>query len=605
MKNMVLTALMLIAPASAFAAGAYDTVSISTATGKQTKKMAGIFSVASTSVNINSPTIKLDGSSGGIDGSSITVIYVVKAGSVAVTGAAGYITCQSSISASAFWGDGSKLTGIVSTAAYQGADTILEGYINSTGSALTSEISRATLRENNIGTATGTIRVDFTAQDVTIGASTKTLTDWVNSTGSALTSEIANRIAQDNTIGGSTNTLRADFTAADVAIGASTKTLTDLVNTKENAGVAASSVTTHNAAVAHANGISGTAANITGNLPGAQIDGSTYTTAIGLRVLKAGDTMTGALSLTGAASYITAPSSVIVNGLLTASRAGIGTTAPSTTLRVVGDISNSGQIVADGSSTIKGDAYFGNPDNVASHTIAINAAFAKDETLLFHNNVGGQGWKIYRPGLSGSYWDLRFSDVTADRLTLEAGGNIGIGTTDPAQLLDVRGNIVGNSSVTASAFFGDGSHLTGIAVTFSSSRTAVNFCPGNGCTASADSGVCVVGSTLTVTTNGSPVMVYLAGIGAVVQNTSWVNAKFLVDGRWPAGLGSGMYLSKVADYGLEGVNYGGNLGFTHFEPGLSAGEHTFCLVIYSPNTDSLLLGPNSYAQPEFGVIQVK
>jgi hypothetical protein len=50
-------------------------------------------------------------------------------------------------------------------------------------------------------------------------------------------------------------------------------------NLRELAGVAASSVTTHNAAVAHANGIAGTASNITGNLSIAQIDLSTVPTS--------------------------------------------------------------------------------------------------------------------------------------------------------------------------------------------------------------------------------------------------------------------------------------------------------------------------------------
>jgi len=42
----------------------------------------------------------------------------------------------------------------------------------------------------------------------------------------------------------------------------------------------------------------------------ATIDLSTVTTAIGLRVLKSGDTMTGPLSLTGAGSYVTTASSM-------------------------------------------------------------------------------------------------------------------------------------------------------------------------------------------------------------------------------------------------------------------------------------------------------
>ncbi len=525
MKNMVLTALMLIAPASAFAAGAYDTVSISTATGKQTKKMAGIFSVASTSVNINSPTIKLDGSSGGIDGSSITVTYGVKAGSVAVTGAEGYITCQSSLTASAFWGDGSKLTGIVSTSAFQAGDILLGaathtldlarialetstgtlqaqdlilggyinstgsaltseiaarisqdniigastntlrvdfsastgtllGYINSTSSALTSEIARATLRENDIGTATGTITgwVNSTgsaltseianriAQDNTIGASTKTLTDWVNSTGSALTSEIANRIAQDNTIGTSTNTLRVDFIAADVQIGASTKTLTDLANTKENAGVAASSVTTHNAdAAAHSAGITGNSATTTRALaggvdfstittvlndlysvklstgvgvPSALVNLSTVTAALSGKVAKAGDTMTGELDIDR-------------------SDAGAGT---------VGLIVTGNDVGGSGAGIVI------NPNHSGNKGVTIRDA-------------GGGYDAVYTDGADSK---LTVASKAGMEITGAAGATVAYGVlAGSLTIVGPLGYIAGQSSITGASFWGDASHLTG------------------------------------------------------------------------------------------------------------------------------------------------
>ncbi|MDE2098446.1 MAG: hypothetical protein KGL39_14430 [Patescibacteria group bacterium] len=43
-----------------------------------------------------------------------------------------------------------------------------------------------------------------------------------------------------------------------------------------------------------------------------------------------------------------------------------------------------------------------------------------------------------------------------------SGGNVGIGNVSPSQALSVNGNIVGTSSITASAFFGDGSNLSGV-----------------------------------------------------------------------------------------------------------------------------------------------
>ena len=60
-------------------------------------------------------------------------------------------------------------------------------------------------------------------------------------------------------------------------------------------------------------------------------------------------------------------------------------------------------------------------------------------------------------------------------------GSLGIGTTSPVQALDVTGSMVASgfltaaSSVTASAFFGDGSHLTGVAAHGASSSKDNNW----------------------------------------------------------------------------------------------------------------------------------
>ena len=104
--------------------------------------------------------------------------------------------------------------------------------------------------------------------------------------------------------------------------------------------------------------------------------------------------------------------------------AGVGTTNPGTKLEVVGTfVSGKGQLLVKGASD-HGYVYV-DADTPATKEAGINIA-----------KGGATKWGMYVPANSN---DLRFYD-SADRLTLQAGGNVGIGTTTPGAALHVVRN---------------------------------------------------------------------------------------------------------------------------------------------------------------------
>ena len=129
------------------------------------------------------------------------------------------------------------------------------------------------------------------------------------------------------------------------------------------------------------------------------------------------------------------------------SRVGIGTTDPSAKLH------------AEGSMIVKGDAsWAGSDNNHGAIYLNVNArgilgAFSSSyaRNLIQANNnyieLGNQntsliyGFKFYAGSTTSSVgtYDF-FTSGTNSRLHIEKGGNVGIGTTDPAKLLDINGD---------------------------------------------------------------------------------------------------------------------------------------------------------------------
>ena len=79
-------------------------------------------------------------------------------------------------------------------------------------------------------------------------------------------------------------------------------------------------------------------------------------------------------------------------------------------------------------------------DASAGHIIADALATGNSQFRLYKD--GALKWAMYSPNSSN---DLRFFD-TADRVTLQLGGNVGIGTTTPGQKLEINGGVKLNTA---------------------------------------------------------------------------------------------------------------------------------------------------------------
>ena len=157
-------------------------------------------------------------------------------------------------------------------------------------------------------------------------------------------------------------------------------------------------------------------------------------------------------------------------------------------------------------------------------------------------------------------------------------GNVGIGAT-PTQTLDVRGSIVSNSSITASAFYGNGANLTGItgagaavfASTYAVTATYADV------TVGTVEGVCYASATKTM--NGGVVTFSFSASARNASGSERTKAAVLMDGDW-------IEPYKSFGAGRRGMGESANAatGEVTFTvatlSAVSAASHNFCLTMW-------------------------
>lgn len=196
-------------------------------------------------------------------------------------------------------------------------------------------------------------------------------------------------------------------------------------------------------------------------------------------VLKAGDTMTGALNLPGN-GLVAGGSQLVLSG----GKVGIGTSGPNAQLQVTGPGGTQGigiggpggpgdpglnatggpggQGIGAGSgggpggspSIVGGTGGSGIGPVTAGNGGSPLIAGGAGGTAIGAGSANGNGGSVFiEPGAGAAFGNVLIADV---------GGNVGVGTASPGQKLDVSGNINASGSVNAASFTGSGAGLTGV-----------------------------------------------------------------------------------------------------------------------------------------------
>lgn len=224
--------------------------------------------------------------------------------------------------------------------------------------------------------------------------------------------------------------------------------------------------------------------------------------------------------------------------------------------------------------------------------------------------------------------------------------SIYLAASNSISLDSAGGHLSGSSSVTASAFFGDGSHLSGVARlsadnTFSGASTftssfsvqsggrrislstgstyanveissfgVVSFSPemhnssstvlAAYSTTSTGFGPCITGSTLTITTSGGRVQ--LTFVGATSSFPSGVpRLSFLQDGQFIASFTTGTAIGGNASHYLETTPF-------NYLVDAAAGQHSFCATLATPGGGTATLNGTGSSTPvanQFFIKEIK
>lgn len=394
----------------------------------------------------------------------------------------GPLSVSGSITAISFIGDGSLLTGIPTSTASVAAET-----------------AARIAADNALGVSTAALRGDLNTEiadrisgDAALAVSTTTLQSNINT-------EAATRAAADIDIAVSTAALRSDLAtetasriSGDAALAVSTTTLQSNIDDEADARAAADTLIGVSTASLRGDLTTETSARISA-------DDAIGASTAALDSSKLDKTGTSALSITGAAGTITTQSSVTASAFFGNGSAltnlntvcdvgvgsdsvlcqGSGNTATNTNSVVGGGLNNtaSGEnsVIPGGNANIaagEASTVGGGQSNTAAIFATVGGGLGNDASGAYSAIPGGNindavgsysfaAGRRAKANTDGSYvWadstDADFTATLADSYIIRATNGVGINTASPTTALDVVG------TVTATAFAGDGSGLTGI-----------------------------------------------------------------------------------------------------------------------------------------------
>jgi hypothetical protein len=328
----------------------------------------------------------------------------------------------------------------------------IDGTVIGGSSAAAGTFTTATATTGNITTVNATT-VDTTnievttlkAKDGTSAGSIADSTGVVTLASSVLTTTDINGGTVDGAVIGGASAAAGTFTTATATTGNITTVNATTVDTtnievttiKAKDGTSAGSIADSTGVVTLASSVLTTTDINGGTIDGAVIGGSSAAAITGTtitatgdltiadKIVHAGDTNT-AIRFPAADTVTVETSGTERLRIDSSGNVGIGTTSPSVPLQVVGDITF-------GSATV----------SAASYTLILFNGTSDTTIFRRYSNSGAEIRHTGGPFATVTQGadPLIFSTTATERMRILSGGNVGIGTTNPATTLDVNGDV--------------------------------------------------------------------------------------------------------------------------------------------------------------------